>query len=57
MFQAVSVQSARIREEGKKCQEIADSAQHDLDAALPALQAAVEVMLLLHLTSFSSTPS
>ncbi|XP_025080372.1 dynein heavy chain 2, axonemal-like isoform X3 [Pomacea canaliculata] len=41
---AVSVQSARIREEGKKCQEIADSAQHDLDAALPALQAAVEAL-------------
>ncbi|KAK7469836.1 hypothetical protein BaRGS_00036165, partial [Batillaria attramentaria] len=37
---AVSVTSARIREEGKKCEEIAESAQRDLDAALPALQEA-----------------
>ena len=44
-LQAVTVQSARIREESKKCQEMADAAQADLDQALPALNAAVEVKL------------
>ena len=39
----MTVTSARIREEGKKCKEMADAAQTDLDAAMPALQAAVEV--------------
>ncbi|XP_076454460.1 dynein axonemal heavy chain 2-like [Babylonia areolata] len=41
---AVTVTSARIREEGKKCQEMADAAQADLDQAMPALNAAVEAL-------------
>ncbi|KAL8578359.1 Dynein heavy chain 2, axonemal [Nucella lapillus] len=41
---AVTVTSARIREEGKKCKEMTDAAQTDLDMAMPALNAAVEAL-------------
>ena len=42
--QAVVVTSARIREESKKCKELADAAQADLDLATPALNAAMEAL-------------
>lgn len=43
-MQAVTVTSARIREESKKCKEMADAAQADLDLAMPALNAAMEAL-------------
>ena len=55
LTQAVTVTSARIREEGRKCKEMADAAQTDLDAAMPALNAAIEVSCRWPF-SFSSNP-
>jgi len=39
----VAQKSEKIGEEEAKCQHMADLAQHDLDEALPALEAAMRV--------------
>lgn len=41
--QTVAARSEKSGEEEKRCKQLADNAQRDLDAALPALEAAVKV--------------
>ena len=43
-LQTVEQKSIKIGEEEIKCQHMADLAQHDLDEAMPALEAAMKVI-------------
>ena len=43
LYQSVGARSEKIAEEETECKKIADNAQKDLEAALPALEEAVKV--------------
>ena len=47
-LQSVKARSEKIAEDEQRCKQLADVAQKDLDAAIPALEEAVKVRTYIH---------